>query len=509
MGWWARGAAGAWFTLLGCVPELRIVRSDAATDVVSDGAVSDVSVDAPTDAVVVDAAVDAAMVDDARDASVDAATCATGLTSCGGECIDTQRDPRHCGRCASVCAAANATASCTAGMCGYGTCNPGFADCDGMTSTGCEVDLRNSADNCGSCGNVCRYAHGTPRCAGGTCAIAECATGWSNCDGSTTNGCETNTRTATAHCGMCGHACTSTQSCVAGVCTWRSPAQIPTGRFGHAAVTGADGKIYVWGGRTTTALLSSLEVFDPATNTWSARAPMPVATTFMAGAALQDGRILSIGGYRFEGGDVGSVYLYDPVANSWTTLSSIAPRSDAIAVTLQDGRVFLAAGAGLQSSSTALFDPSTMMWSSGTPLPTARELPQVAMSADGRVYVFGGSDGVSTYYDTVDVFDPTTRLWGAGPTMPSARAGGGAVRGADLRIYLVGGLGETSRLSTVWALSSSGPPYVTLASLGLPRSRLGLAPLGDGRILLVGGTGDSSAVLSSTLVYDPADENWH
>jgi hypothetical protein len=49
-------------------------------------------------------------------------------------------------------------------------------------------------------------------------ADVACAPGFGDCDGNAANGCETDTRTSAAHCGMCGHACATGQVCVAGTC---------------------------------------------------------------------------------------------------------------------------------------------------------------------------------------------------------------------------------------------------------------------------------------------------
>lgn len=250
MGRAARGWVAAVLVLSGCVPELRIVHRDAsaeateaALDAVTDDAVRDaagegIATDAPTDAAeagdfadagdvaeaghATDAPVDGAVGDvteDRADAGAVAdASCTTGQTACGTACVDLARDARNCGRCGGACAVTGAEATCAAGVCGYATCSPGYSDCDGVTTNGCEVDVRSAADNCGSCGNACRYANATPRCTGGSCAIAACAMGYGNCDGMATNGCETDVRTTNAHCGACGHACLSGQSCAAGVC---------------------------------------------------------------------------------------------------------------------------------------------------------------------------------------------------------------------------------------------------------------------------------------------------
>ena len=80
-----------------------------------------------------------------------------------------------------------------------------------------------------------------------------------------------------------------------------------------------DGKIYVIGGlKNETSPLNVLEVYDPVTDSWDAKTPMPTARgTF--GCAAVDGKIYAIGG-----GVVGSinqsiVEVYDPVTDSWDT----------------------------------------------------------------------------------------------------------------------------------------------------------------------------------------------
>jgi N-acetylneuraminic acid mutarotase len=77
----------------------------------------------------------------------------------------------------------------------------------------------------------------------------------------------------------------------------RPPAPLSGPRYGHAAVTAADGRVYVFGGRSTaTTTLASLERYDPARDAWTTLAPMPVPRFGPVGVALPDGRILSLGG---------------------------------------------------------------------------------------------------------------------------------------------------------------------------------------------------------------------
>lgn len=153
--------------------------------------------------------------------------CPMGMTRCGdSSCVDTQTDVRNCNGCGTACTEPpNAAASCTAGRCGF-TCDAGFRDCDGVAANGCEVETAASVTNCGACGTACTLTNATPTCAAGHCTVASCATGFANCDGNDANGCETDTRTSTAHCGRCGGVCPAGGTCTAGACTVTVPVSV-------------------------------------------------------------------------------------------------------------------------------------------------------------------------------------------------------------------------------------------------------------------------------------------
>ena len=151
-------------------------------------------------------------------------SCPAGTTTCGTRCTDLQSDPASCGRCDAACPiGVGANATCDAGRCGLRCTEPtAQGDCDGMAANGCEVELQRNATHCGVCGNACpARAHATPACSSGVCQIV-CETGWGNCDGDAVNGCETDLATTGAHCGMCGSACAprlnGSSVCVAGAC---------------------------------------------------------------------------------------------------------------------------------------------------------------------------------------------------------------------------------------------------------------------------------------------------
>jgi hypothetical protein len=135
--------------------------------------------------------------------------------------VDLLTDIDNCGECDVACSTVHETPTCVSGVCELGTCASGYMNCDGLTSTGCEIETSNDLNNCGSCGHVCATTHDTPSCVVGVC-ILNCAEGYGNCDGDLSNGCETNLNTDTAHCGACTTTCSTTNgvpACTAGTCT--------------------------------------------------------------------------------------------------------------------------------------------------------------------------------------------------------------------------------------------------------------------------------------------------
>ncbi|MDF2696327.1 MAG: Tryptophan synthase alpha chain, partial [Labilithrix sp.] len=97
-------------------------------------------------------------------------------TLCGTACRRLDDDPMNCGGCDRVCPGAflpHFSVTCTNGVCG-GRCGDGYADCDGLTDNGCEVDTRIDNRNCGACGHACLPGQ---VCSAGKCLMAPCDAG--------------------------------------------------------------------------------------------------------------------------------------------------------------------------------------------------------------------------------------------------------------------------------------------------------------------------------------------
>jgi hypothetical protein len=100
---------------------------------------------------------------------------------------------------------------------------------------------------------------------------------------------------------------------------------MPTPRAG-LAVAVVDGKLYAVGGHNLSSFnLSTVEAYDPATNTWKAGAPMPLGRDGLTVGAI-GGRLYAAGGFPLVQGDSGFVDAYDPDLDRWS-LESPMPTS--------------------------------------------------------------------------------------------------------------------------------------------------------------------------------------
>ena len=136
-----------------------------------------------------------------------------------------------------------------------------------------------------------------------------------------------------------------------------------TERCVHTATLLPDGKVMICGGWSTTRVpLDSTEIYDPATNEFTAGPTMSMPRAFHTATILPDGDILVTGGvthtYRST---TNTTEIYSVKEGTFKRgPSMIIPRDDHCAVLLTSGKIWIGGGSGMSAGkSTEIFDPVT------------------------------------------------------------------------------------------------------------------------------------------------------
>lgn len=224
---------------------------------------------------------------------------------------------------------------------------------------------------------------------------------------------------------------------------WTTKAPLPVGLH-HVGIGVAGGKLYVIGGYKQSGFsvwnpVATVYAYDPVTDSWAERTPMPTARGALSVTEL-DGQLYAIGGYDRTANNA-SVEVYDPVRNVWAARAALPTPRDHLASATVAGKVYAIGGRvngdyHRNLSVTERYDPAADRWQRVADLPTARSGITAAV-VGGKIYVFGGEGGEGTFREN-EAYDPVRDTWQAMASMPTARHGlGSAV--AQGRIYVIGG----------------------------------------------------------------------
>ena len=237
----------------------------------------------------------------------------------------------------------------------------------------------------------------------------------------------------------------------AGAGSFGSTGSMGTPRYAAVAAPLKDGRVVVAGGYYDDGggdhYLASAEVFDPATNSFSSAGIGAMGTPRRGAVAapLPDGRVLVAGGSYYDGGDhyLASAEVFDPATNAFTAVGEMGiARVRAAAAPLPDGRVLVAGGndGPTRLSSAEVFNPATNTFTAVNDMGTDRARAAAAPLPDGRVLLAGGTNGAPL--SSAEVFDPATNSFSSAGigAMGTARQAPTAARLPDGRVLVSGGV---------------------------------------------------------------------
>ena len=215
------------------------------------------------------------------------------------------------------------------------------------------------------------------------------------------------------------------------------------------AVAELNGKIYVMGGYPSSRqTVATVQVYDPATDSWRLGTPLPVPINHPMAAGV-NGILYMIGGQRSASGSpsragfLDTVFALDPAKGAWEKRTPM-PRARGGGVPAAIGtRIYVAGGRPPRGHDFAVYDTVTDRWRVLADLPTQRN-HMAAAAIDGRIYVAGGRFGPgfrSELTNVLEMYDPTTNTWTRKALMPTIRSGvnGIAINGC---FHVFGGEGN-------------------------------------------------------------------
>jgi N-acetylneuraminic acid mutarotase len=243
--------------------------------------------------------------------------------------------------------------------------------------------------------------------------------------------------------------------------TWTETGGMDGFRSGHTATLLADGKVLVAGGFNGEVYLDSCEIYDPATGEWTATGSLSQARSSHEAALLSDGKVLVIGGFYeddYELYTLSSCELFDPVTGTWSFLESELNigRSGPDLEVLPDGRLLVLGGfvgSGTFTSSCEMYDPGDAepVWEAVESMIVERHGGCSVVLSSGLVMVMGG-----VWYDGFEyvpisgceLYDPDADSWTETSELIVARQGHEAVVLGNETVLVTGGYDSPFSLSS-------------------------------------------------------------
>jgi hypothetical protein len=295
------------------------------------------------------------------------------------------------------------------------------------------------------------------------------------------------------------------------------------GREGCTATLLNTGKVLVAGGFNGGTVLTTAELYDPATAAFALTGSMVIPRSGHTATLLSNGKVLVTGGAPLTLGPPPpeAEELYDPATGAFAPTGVIlTPRGLDTATLLSDGTVLVVGGnqeAGLNTfpptlATAELYNPATGTFTQTGSMASPRNRHTATLLVNGKVLVIGGFDGQSALA-TAEIYDPATRAFTPTGSMAFTRTDHMATLLNNGKILVTGGWSDITVVNShaVYigqrAVAELYDPvtgsFTTTGTLETPRSQHAATLRKDGTVLVAGGV-MGETMLETAELYNPA-----
>ena len=228
---------------------------------------------------------------------------------------------------------------------------------------------------------------------------------------------------------------------------WSSVAALPSARY-RTACAPLSGKIFSFGGSGSFDYVTTVDSFNPVSNSWGPAGQLSAARVGAAVCAVGT-KLYLVGGQSYSGSNftvTSSIDEWDPVSGWTHKVNMKQQRMDHQAVLLNN-KIYLIGGLGgsadpnscVPEQSVEVYDPAANVLDIAAPLNTGRWYFGAA-EANGKIYAIGGlySFDTDSSLASVEEYDPAQNIWTIKAALPTARFGCAAASWQG-KIYVVGG----------------------------------------------------------------------